>query len=1152
MSTISWYHRWNNFLTLTCSRILAKRLTHPIYFILVPLLVVLAIAYPAIYSVYVQPSLLITSLTYSPTKHIKDVQFVESNAYPQGVLRAITIETSHSDGNLLNSTLLESLTKIQSELLNGVPTATAHSVLHSHGPFVQWYSDNNEFQVIDKVSKLNGLIKAVGEFRIMTYLNTQFNDTLTSNIDSVRQRYPDVIVNELGSLKTFDTVLRPSSWFDILLIYTLIPALLAYHAIKIYQLKSIRSKLGLLLAFIGQFIISGFASVSIISIFSFNMEFLQIPFTLIIAIPLLVNVENVSRLAIMVNMYSNELSFVSRLRSVIQNSFPVSTNFNLFAISTLFLAWTLTKSQLCLFNIIYILVNYALTYTYFITVLIVDFKKLQLRDINININIIDKVKRTKMNESFDYIPSFLLVAVLSFIVQWNTNTDISIIYNKRGFVHDISPASSVQLPISLPPTTIENHYNILYLVEFTSFLLFVSSTLFIILNLTMSKIRFPDYSRELINQSSPSSCNMSPASSESSNMKQYFHSKDLINGHVLDVVKLCTSACPFIVSVGIDHKLLVWSPLKNPIPKPTELPITPDFLPISDVVMSDSGSFITVLNKSGHIKCFSRLSMSWTWSLIIEELQNDVPLDSFYRKRTQVSSGRRKLVSRTAAASSSSSSNAASKRANAPRRALPPKVKKESSEAVDVTEPKPETAPKSPSMTEKIAMNSTVLRPGRSLSLDSNFNHSVNLKKLTYNSDMEFIIILRNGTVYSIDCTTGSLEKSVLSTTPLLCAKKLVSPRVNDRIVGIKEDDGELIVATAVNNKWRSRPVKIDANNYNSGKSLITPAILEEIDLRAPEEPKKIDLTNLVITTVPFVGMIVRAFGTMCQLIDVQTGIVLKEWAIEKFNPSTFKVFHPEPSHCRFCGCASVPSFSIAYNKQPDNLLMMHTFSIDNRAKNNICLRVERDSRETRCLGFASVSEHIHTLDHVEGWCSTYMNMLMGIRRKVADEETLNNTVADSQGVLRRRIGVASGSTGSTNSNATNGNKTFDFFSHNTHKLSDDWQGWTLSAQGKLRFYEIPEGADSGLLIKKLGPVRKFGHKSIVVSFGNVMKVLYLGNDSLIEEGEADTSAATGNPVYQSSSSLSFINRRRKLRMKKYDLTHSTNFEDSIELPIEE
>ena len=56
------------------------------------------------------------------------------------------------------------------------------------------------------------------------------------------------------------------------------------------------------------------------------------------------------------------------------------------------------------------------------------------------------------------------------------------------------------------------------------------------------------------------------------------------------------------------------------------------------------------------------------------------------------------------------------------------------------------------------------------------------------------------------------------------------------------------------------------------------------------------------------------------------------------------------------------------------------------------------------------------------------------------------------------------------------------------------------------------------------------------------MKVLYLGNDNLIEEDECD--AETASP-YQNTNSLSFINRRRKLRMKKYDLTHSTNFEDS-------
>ncbi|GAV28043.1 hypothetical protein PMKS-001511 [Pichia membranifaciens] len=720
------------------------------------------------------------------------------------------------------------------------------------------------------------------------------------------------------------------------------------------------------------------------------------------------------------------------------------------------------------------------------------------------------------------------------------------------------------------PTTISSTFDVFYFLEFISFLIFAISTLSLMLRLLIDSEQNSEYSKSF--SASESNKSLHKYRNSFSSSSQCFQSKDLVQGHVLDIVKLCTSSCPFIVSVGIDHKILVWSPLKYPIPIPTQLPISAKFLPVTHVEMSDSGSAITVFSRSGEIKCWSRSSMSWVWNIFFEELANDTPLVSFFRKRTQVSNGRRKLVSRVSRQT----------KEHAPTRNT-------------VTSRHPPPPPS--------AATNTDLNSGRRLSLDSNFDQNISTKD---KSNMEFIIVLKNGAIISIECSTGKYDRAIFSDSPLLCAKKLISPRVNDRIVGVKEN-GELVVSTVVNNKWRSRPVKIDTSNYNKGKSLITPAVLLKYpefnyssspDVLPPTKSfsaddktitdKKVgfvdenlnDLQGIVMETVPFVGMIVRAFGSKCQLIDVQSGTVLKEWQIFQFKASTFRVFHPEPSHCRFCGCASVASFSIAYTGSEGNSLIMHTFSIDNRAKNNICLRVERDSRETRCLGFASVTEHQHVLSNVEGWCPTDMNILMGVRKKENSESistssssttgsdekaegSILNSLFESGIGLRQRKKINDinepKKINETKDNSKERERKMSPIIENssifnrttktaeilhTHRLSDTWEGWTMSADGQVRFYEIPDGSDSGLLIKKLGPVSKFGHKSLVVSFGNIMKVLYLGNDSLVEE-DSPSDEDLSSTKYQSSSSLSFINRRRRMRMKKYDLTHSTCFEES-------
>lgn len=1119
----------------------------------------------------------------------------------------------------------------------------------------------NNIQMFAQITKSDGLIVSAQCIRLVSYYrNTEVVDKIIDeNLKSIKAEFPylnifseltDHNVNRIESKNhhlRFNVHAKFFSCIDFFCIYLLLPILLVQSILKVKRNKFIRSKLGLFAAFFVQLVLTSSASVTIVSFSDNYSELLQLPFPLLIFIPFSVTIINISRLILFFSDFATDISFIARVKNTINRSFPISTNFNLVVLVILNICRFFTHSECsrlyCSFSSLCIIFNYFLTYTYTLAILIVDMNNVELQDliqnsekVNEDMNESDSdlgnmialndngknsgyfgsdkkfihLTRNYLTTRFLLFNVFCLLAIIPIVFQWTegvssqlpyeNNNLLDIFINKRGFAYELlalnNNINNVSLEISSPvllstqtevtlaehksAITISSTYDVFYFLEFISFLIFAVSILALMLKLLIDSEKNDEYSKTF-SASKSSVLTNKDKDSLSSNI-QSFQSKDLVKGHVLDIVKLCTSSCPFIVSVGIDHKILVWSPLKYPIPAPTQLPISAKFLPVTHVEMSDSGSAITVFSRSGEIKCWSRSSMSWVWTISFEELVNDIPLVSFFRKRTQVSNGRRKLVSRVSR----------HYKENVPSGQVPSSLQ----------------LPPSISPTTAASSN---LQSGRRLSLDSNFNQSLGMKEP---SNMEFILVLKNGTIISIECSTGKVDKAVLSDSALLCAKKLISPRVNDRIVAVKEN-GEFVVSTVINNKWRSRPVKIDASNYNKGKSLITPAALSKyselsyssspsslpqanqfIDENASNSDKKVDfvddnlndLHGIVMETVPFVGMIVRAFGSKCQLIDVQSGTVLKEWQICQFKINTFKVFHPEPSHCRFCGCASVASFSVAYTELETNSLIMHTFSIDNRAKNNICLRVERDSRETRCLGFASVTEHQHVLSNVEGWCPTDMNILMGVRRKDSSDrmaassfssvdDTLNSddtensilkSIFESGGIgLRRRKHNASGIKNSIpGARMFNGNGSDDTEkelkvdsiirktvfarspkkddANSTRRLSDIWEGWTMSADGQVRFYRIPDGSDSGLLIKKLGPVCKFGHKSLVVSFGNIMKVLYLGNDSLVEEdAPSDEDAASAR--YQSSSSLSFINRRRKLRMKKYDLTHSTNFEDS-------
>ncbi|ODV75982.1 uncharacterized protein CYBJADRAFT_145643 [Cyberlindnera jadinii NRRL Y-1542] len=571
-------------------------------------------------------------------------------------------------------------------------------------------------------------------------------------------------------------------------------------------------------------------------------------------------------------------------------------------------------------------------------------------------------------------------------------------------------------------------FDIFYILEFLTLL---------ILTLSLSMIALKHFSPNL-------------ASHEEDSLKKLdekehsFQTKVLSGSHFLDIIKITTSRSPFIVSIGLDHKVLIWSPLSQPIPMPSQLPLSTGLWPITNVVLSSHGNYIAAFSKSGVVQCWSRLSMTWIWRFELEILRNSSPLEAFFRHKTVPAFAMRKrremLLSQTVAS--------------------PPTSRRNSMRSI--------TSP----------------HLGATTAFGNNANVTNELE--------DFVIILQNGDLLTISCQEGKLTKEKLSNTELVSCAKLITPRVNDRLVSLTKD-GQLLVSTAVNNKWRSRFVTVETNRFNNPNSLIS----------APQQPTA-DYTRSEISIVPFVGFMVRTAGTVAELVDVQTGILIKSFSIMKYKRGSFCVFHDQPTHCRFCGSVSLASFSVAYTLANTNTVVVHTFTVDHRAKTSICLRVERDPREIRCVGFEQVTEHVYQREDVEGWCVTDTNQVMGVKRR-------SNGVHQNDGLRRRR--------------AKTDEKDFDL-----------WEGWVLKADGEFDTYDIPSlGNSEGLLVNSVSQVAKFGHKSIVVAFGNIMKVLYLGNDDLVHQ---DDDKQVGKAI----SGLSFVEKRRRHLGKKN--SRSTNYTD--------
>ncbi|KAH3900458.1 uncharacterized protein SCODWIG_00001 [Saccharomycodes ludwigii] len=643
-----------------------------------------------------------------------------------------------------------------------------------------------------------------------------------------------------------------------------------------------------------------------------------------------------------------------------------------------------------------------------------------------------------------------------------------------------------------------------------------------------------------------------------------FHVVELVrNGHSLDVTDIITSSCPFVVSVGLDRKVLVWSPLTNPLPSPLQLPLDiKEYWPIQHIELSNNGFYIVIFGSSGKVTCWSRTAMKFIWELKLPFSDNvynnsDVPtpLECFFRKRTIPAFMKRKQqqVNGTDSIGSTTMLN------------------------------------RSDSMCSQYSVFDgryeipaiTIPNTGDDLASTNNTATSNNSYD---NIPEDFIFIGQDGFV-NIVSELGKLERyklcpDTLNAAKLISVKKMITPRMNDRILSCDER-GDIYVSTAVNNKWKSRKLIVVKDMFNKGQGLMTPASIRkmrrgnlEINTSSATtistssdkmvsttpniEPKTTfvsDITNVTCTnyqlyTIPFVGMVLKTKeGNKTELIDAQTGTSIKIFQLRPYKQGTLKIFHDQPIHCKFCGSAAVTTLSIAYTALKDNTLVMHTFKLESRTKTSICLRVERDPREIRCLGLDSVVEKICKVSNVEIWDVEKNNTIIGFKRKADHHSKLSGNSNVNSNSYRQDdyvyssgissspstfFGLRERKKGTHNNKLTSGGSTNTNFNSKSFNIHDMWEGFLLSPNngGAITYYDIPKGYN-GLAINNIGPMNSFGAKSVILAFGNIMKMLYLGNGEFILKNE------DGVDHNEVNMGLKFVNKRRRARSSK--MQHDSN-----------
>ncbi|KAK9329860.1 sterol-sensing domain of SREBP cleavage-activation-domain-containing protein [Lipomyces starkeyi] len=540
-----------------------------------------------------------------------------------------------------------------------------------------------------------------------------------------------------------------------------------------------------------------------------------------------------------------------------------------------------------------------------------------------------------------------------------------------------------------------------------------------------------------------------------------FVTKDLSGSHSLDVVKLATSANGIVASVGLDHKILLWQVNSRRRQKPSKVSLSTESWPVTSIALDMDGKFLAVCGKSGTVHCWSIATSRFVWSVELPGLVTTAPATTLF-----------------------------------------------------LTE-------KAPGMVTRVNL----------------------------------VIVGRNGMLYQVATDSGGVVfEHRISEVPLVCAEKLFTPRLPKRIVSATKD-GAVIITMLIRTTWVTQSLELLPGVITAMEQQNTGQIMATAEM-----PKALASSNdsTTIIGLPQIGMVLRARGIFVDLIDVQTGTIVKVFQIAPYRRGTLRAFHDHTQHCPFCGCSTIASLCILYCERESGLLMMHSYINSNRARRNICLRVERDLRERRCIGFEGVLERQHWLDNVSGWEVTDINVVMGIRRK--GDFSLDNSTgvdADRSPGLRHR---------GWNGAAFNGSSYV--YDSDRATVEEQWEGWTMSMDGTVGTYELrPEEefreprsmtrqlkqsssndeydsdtnstpsnrrrkrrqhnhnhrshrAEQDLLVSHIGPVAKLGHRSTVVGFGNTVKVLYFGSEEVISPNDTD--------VDDEELGLAYVSRRRR------------------------
>jgi hypothetical protein len=345
---------------------------------------------------------------------------------------------------------------------------------------------------------------------------------------------------------------------------------------------------------------------------------------------------------------------------------------------------------------------------------------------------------------------------------------------------------------------------------------------------------------------------------------------------------------------------------------------------------------------------------------------------------------------------------------------------------------------------------------------------------------LSLVVVTPDGVVTQVDVLHSSTTQTFE-----LSQEKLVSVAISRLKVGMN------IIGLA-----RSGRVRL-AENHSGEWTL---ASLEKLDPRLAPGSKEGKIKS--ITSAPSLGLFAAVRLRVVDLVDVKTKTLIHTFPALLIKGHSLRILSSPRRECVACHSSAVHSISLAYTDFESQSCIMRTYSLSDDHNDLMCLAPTMVGKTPACKGLGSADEGVHIVESPGIWEATGLQSIIGIRTHPNLDDTISSAESTTSGAENSNFNSSE-----LKNRSQAGRKTPLIYSHSSDSTNSDseseWEIWTISSLGE--FHTLPLQSldadrvqsigEDDLFVASAGPIARLGSRSVAVGFGNRVKVLMVGNE---------------------------------------------------------